>query len=528
MDDNGIMDHTNGIRDRSPFGDRDRDFKRERDDSMDRSRMSKRDRPSRFDRDRSSNRDRGSRRAPYRRVYVSNIPYEYRWQELKDLFRKEVGEVSFVEVFEDEGGKSRGCGIIEFDSPESVQNALDKMHRFELKGRKIVVKEDFGVQRDKFGRIIREGIGGGRGDMREDNRSMSSPTAPQQNKWGNTYGLSPAFLESLGIDGPLVSRVFVANLDYKVDEKNLEEVFRIAGKVVSVEINRDKDNKSRGHGVVEFEHPVEAVQAISMLNNQLYFERKLSVRMDRVSEKAEMQSSKLPQGLRGIGMGLGIGGKALQDVVRGGILNAGMTIGAGMPGIGSSGLGTTGLSNMGNMGLAGASNLGTSMTTGLGLSGVGMTPNMANTMSGMTGMSGITGVTDMSAMGGLGMAAGGLPTNLSNLSNLGSMGSNLATGLTTSRDYDHSSYYSTNAGLSVSNTNMNIKSDTVAVTNLPHNYTWHALRDKFRDIGEVRFAEIKQKGSGLVRFATEREAERAVNVMDRSRVEGRIIEVRPY
>ncbi len=54
-----------------------------------------------------------------------------------------------------------------------------------------------------------------------------------------------------------------------MDEKKLREVFRLAGIVTNVELNRDKDGKSRGHGVVEFSHPVEAVQAISMFNNQV-------------------------------------------------------------------------------------------------------------------------------------------------------------------------------------------------------------------------------------------------------------------
>lgn len=51
-------------------------------------------------------------------------------------------------------------------------------------------------------------------------------------------------------------------LDFRVDEKKLREVFRLAGRVMCVEVNKDKDGKSRGHGTIEYEHPVEAVQAI--------------------------------------------------------------------------------------------------------------------------------------------------------------------------------------------------------------------------------------------------------------------------
>lgn len=39
-------------------------------------------------------------------------------------------------------------------------------------------------------------------------------------------------------------------LDYKVDDKMLRDVFKIAGKVVNVEISKDQDGKSRGFGVV--------------------------------------------------------------------------------------------------------------------------------------------------------------------------------------------------------------------------------------------------------------------------------------
>ena len=80
----------------------------------------------------------GQRRAPpERRVFVSNIPFEMKWQEIKDLFRDNVGDVSYVELFNDENEKPRGCGILEFATDDLAKNAIEKMHRHEYKGRKL-------------------------------------------------------------------------------------------------------------------------------------------------------------------------------------------------------------------------------------------------------------------------------------------------------------------------------------------------------------------------------------------------------
>lgn len=112
-------------------------------------------------RDRSRERHGGGNN---KRVYVSNIPYEFRWQDLKDLFRRLVGNVEYVEMFTDENGKARGVGIVEFKDPENVGKALEVMNRYQLQGRELVVKEDHGEERDKFGRIARgSGMGGGGG-----------------------------------------------------------------------------------------------------------------------------------------------------------------------------------------------------------------------------------------------------------------------------------------------------------------------------------------------------------------------------
>lgn len=84
-------------------------------------------------------------------------------------------------------------------------------------------------------------------------------------------------------------------LDYKVDAPKLKKVFQLAGHVMDVDLSVDKDGNSRGFAVVEYQHPVEAVQAISMLDHQMLFDRRMTVRMDKITKE------KLPEGLCGIG-----------------------------------------------------------------------------------------------------------------------------------------------------------------------------------------------------------------------------------
>lgn len=46
---------------------------------------------------------------------------------------------------------------------------------------------------------------------------------------------------------------------------------------------------------------------------------------------------------------------------------------------------------------------------------------------------------------------------------------------------------------------------------LPSSVNWQTLRDKFREVGEVTFAEIRGQDTGVVRFAKERDAEMAIS-----------------
>lgn len=46
---------------------------------------------------------------------------------------------------------------------------------------------------------------------------------------------------------------------------------------------------------------------------------------------------------------------------------------------------------------------------------------------------------------------------------------------------------------------------------LPPSCNWQMLRDKFRGVGEVKFAEIRGQDTGMVRFSKEMDAELAIS-----------------
>ncbi|KAH8385865.1 hypothetical protein KR200_000856 [Drosophila serrata] len=576
------------------------------------------------------------------RVYISNIPYDYRWQDLKDLFRRIVGSIEYVQLFHDESGKARGCGIVEFKDPENVQKAMEKMNRYEVNGRELVVKEDHGEQRDQYGRIVRDGAGGGgggnggggggggggnggggrdhmddrdRGFSRRDDDRLSGRNNfnMMSNDYNNSsnynlYGLSASFLESLGISGPLHNKVFVANLDYKVDNKKLKQVFKLAGKVQSVDLSLDKEGHSRGFAVIEYDHPVEAVQAISMLDRQMLFDRRMTVRLDRIPDKNE--GLKLPEGLGGVGIGLGPNGEPLKDVAHnlpnggqnqgqllGGVQQGGQlgAVAAGQGGGGgvsnatnllnnltgvmfgnnsavqpspvapvqkpslgnNSGAGGLNLNNLnpsllaavvGNLGSQGAglsnplltsslSNLGLNLGNSggnddsLASSNVGLSNNYS---SGGTG-GGNNYSSGGNYSGGGGVSGGNVGYNAYSSSGVG--GGNGGGG--GGNQLDSNDYNSVNqldiygGGNNVGNSNVgsgNVgggarKSDTIIIKNVPMSCTWQTLRDKFREIGDVKFAEIRGNDVGVVRFFKERDAELAIALMDGSRLDGRNIKV---
>ncbi|NXG10445.1 HNRPM protein, partial [Sakesphorus luctuosus] len=250
----------------------------------------------------------GNRFEPYAsparryRAFITNIPFDVKWQSLKDLVKEKVGEVTYVELLMDAEGKSRGCAVVEFKMEESMKKAAEVLNKHSLGGRPLKVKEDPDGEhaRRAMQKVMAAvGIGpgpGGPGMLSIPPSILNNPNIPNE------------ILHALQA-GRLGSTVFVANLDYKVGWKKLKEVFSMAGVVVRADILEDKDGKSRGIGTVTFEQAIEAVQAISMFNGQLLFDRPMHVKMDeRAFPKGDFFPPERPQQLPRMGMeGMGFG-----------------------------------------------------------------------------------------------------------------------------------------------------------------------------------------------------------------------------
>jgi RNA recognition motif-containing protein len=72
--------------------------------------------------------------------------------------------------------------------------------------------------------------------------------------------------------------IYVGNLDYKVNENDLESLFSEYGTVSSVKIISDKYNgRSKGFGFVEMENNDEAKKAVSGLNGSSLKSRDITV-----------------------------------------------------------------------------------------------------------------------------------------------------------------------------------------------------------------------------------------------------------
>ncbi|KAF2268402.1 RNA-binding domain-containing protein [Lojkania enalia] len=200
-----------------------------------------------------------------RRVYVGNLSYDVKWHHLKD-FMRQAGEVLFADVLLLPNGMSKGCGIVEYASREQAQNAVATLSNQNLMGRLVYVREDREAEPRFSNPSASRGDFGGSGGMRGGYQGGSG-----------TFGGAPG-------GGSGGRQVYVANLPYNVGWQDLKDLFRQAahtGSVLRADVHVAPDGRPKGSGIVAFETPEDARNAITQFNGYDWQGRQLEVREDR-------------------------------------------------------------------------------------------------------------------------------------------------------------------------------------------------------------------------------------------------------
>ena len=172
-------------------------------------------------------------RAQFTNIYVKNLDTEVTQEEFVALFEQH-GAVTSAVVQVDEEGKSKGFGFVNFENHEQAQKAVDALHDFELKGKKLFV-------------------------------ARAQKKAEREEELRKSY--EQAKMEKLSkFQG---TNLYIKNLDDEVDDERLKTEFESFGSITSAKVMRDDKGTSKGFGFVCFSSPDEATKAVAEMNNKM-------------------------------------------------------------------------------------------------------------------------------------------------------------------------------------------------------------------------------------------------------------------
>jgi RNA recognition motif-containing protein len=106
------------------------------------------------------------------KLYVGNLPYNTTDESLRELFAPFGAVSSATVIIDNQSGRSRGFGFVQYESREEATEAVTAINGKEVGGRRLVVNEARaqGSPQDRGG-PRRGGFGGGGGGGRGGDRS---------------------------------------------------------------------------------------------------------------------------------------------------------------------------------------------------------------------------------------------------------------------------------------------------------------------------------------------------------------------
>lgn len=214
-----------------------------------------------------------------RMVYVGNLAWSVKWQDLKDHM-KQVGTVEFARILTVDGsdwGRSRGIAYVRYSNEDEAKAAVANLNETELSGRKINVDAWTGAKPGprpggKFGGYSAKGFGfQGKGGAKG-----FPPGKGGFGFWGKGFGGKG----SAKVYGEFSQMVYVGNLSYKAEWQELKDHMKVVGTVEFVKILTDDGTdygRSKGIGCVRYSTEAEAQQAVASLNGSEFMGREIVV-----------------------------------------------------------------------------------------------------------------------------------------------------------------------------------------------------------------------------------------------------------
>jgi polyadenylate-binding protein len=187
-----------------------------------------------------SQRDPSLRKSGKGNIFIKNLDKKIDHKSLYDTF-SQFGHILSCKIELDETNESKGYGYIQFQTQEAADRATDKVNGKMLNGKKVYV-----------GAFV----------PRKERMAENS-----QKKYTN---------------------VFIKNLDEKVDDEKLKQLFASFGVIKSYIVMKDEQGKSKGFGFVNFETAEDAERAVIELHGQEIDGK--AVFVGRAQKKSERES----------------------------------------------------------------------------------------------------------------------------------------------------------------------------------------------------------------------------------------------
>lgn len=216
-----------------------------------------------------------------RQLFIGNLPFRVRWQDIKDLFRK-AGQVLRADVALNHENRSKGHGTILFSNVADAQNAIDMFNGYKWQGRILEVRGDRGFVDNA---------------THQDTTTLDSSTAATMSpKTGKeplmdeklvTPSLSATTLPlkkqqaEVSKEDEVCKQLFVGNLPFNCQWQDLKDLFRNSGRIIRADVVLNFEGRSRGFGTVLFSSHEDAKKAIEKFNGYEYDNRTLRVHFDK-------------------------------------------------------------------------------------------------------------------------------------------------------------------------------------------------------------------------------------------------------